>query len=487
MDVCVTGAHHGDFLSMDATTHSVSLGQARGYPFPPHPLVSSALSFSSSHATMRSLLVVLALPLVLGAQDIGSLPPTIAAELRAAVIDTFKLPQGGSYGDTCVLCANGGAIGALVRVSFHDAAGGGGPDSNGGANGCIDPTNSDNNGLAVITSQLNAIQARFQSYLSRGDLYVFAANIAIELASTRPTGRGLPAGFDATTGPLYLPFRTGRVDDASCNGVDAAFLPLTSFTWAGSPRSIASTFGRFGMSVAEIVALFGAHTVGRLNSVNSGIINGGWTVFQSSFSTSYYKTLVGIPWDKKDRAQADLWTAGPGQVMLRPDVELVLNTTGGSLSQGRGGVVSACDVFNINNIPVPPGAPPVPPAPPGICPAQNATRASVEYFARNQAAWYANFSTAWVKMTEFGYSVTAGVLIPVGPLPLLPSSSPSASPAGAGLSGAALGAAIGVPIAVCSLLAVAACVSASLRANRRAQQKAVVEPRPPVPWQQPQP
>jgi catalase (peroxidase I) len=48
--------------------------------------------------------------------------------------------------------------------------------------------------------------------------------------------------------------------------------------------------GRFGMSVAEVVAIMGGHSVGRTTFSESGF-DGGWTPFQSSFSNQYFKAL----------------------------------------------------------------------------------------------------------------------------------------------------------------------------------------------------
>ena len=222
-----------------------------------------------------------------------------------------------SYGQPCNAkqnpCPLGDNIGALVRLAFHDAAG------NGGANGCIDFVNTnDNNGLQTVVDTLNHlyVNKKYQDIISKADLYVLAANTAIAFASTSPGntvtslsqsstrlldaapvtpsvnpppppprggGGGGAAPLDPTPGTLHLPFRYGRKDSATCN--DAGALPPASFSWT----NIQGLFGgRFGMNTKEIVAIMGGHSVGRCEAANSGF-EGGWTTTQSSFSNQYYK------------------------------------------------------------------------------------------------------------------------------------------------------------------------------------------------------
>ena len=57
----------------------------------------------------------------------------------------------------------------------------------GGANGCIDFTNSDNSGLQIAVDQLQPIYLKYASIISRADFWVLAANVVILYASTAPT------------------------------------------------------------------------------------------------------------------------------------------------------------------------------------------------------------------------------------------------------------------------------------------------------------
>jgi hypothetical protein len=45
-------------------------------------------------------------------------------------------------------------------------------------------------------------------------------------------------------GPLELPFRYGREDDASCDGVDAAFLPAVQMGYADTAATLPESVTR---------------------------------------------------------------------------------------------------------------------------------------------------------------------------------------------------------------------------------------------------
>ena len=73
-----------------------------------------------------------------------------------------------------------------------------------------------------------------------------------------------------TTTPLHLPFRYGRIDALSCD--DTSALPEANFTFAQTH----AFFGKFDMSVSEVVAIMGAHSLGRCFLDNSGFDGGQW-------------------------------------------------------------------------------------------------------------------------------------------------------------------------------------------------------------------
>ena len=336
----------------------------------------------------------------------STFPPlnaTTIARVDSAILTAFSLPANGTYGVYCNPCANGDAIGSLVRLPFHDAVGGGRPGGKGGPNGCIDFTFAGNNGLQEVVGILETAYTAggFASLLSKADFWVLAGNTAVRIASMLPPGTlpegGLPMPDPE---PLLLPFHYGRVDDATCDGVDGAFLPAVQASYADTAAIFCS---RVGMTPRQLVAIMGAHTVGRAQGSDSGY-DGGWSGFSSSFSIMYYWQLLAVDWNAKDAPDGS-WTApppSPGSPLDKElinlqssDVELVISPSGN------------CSFFNELNF----TAPTPSPAPGSACPVNAINVAALKEFTSNQTAWWLEFADAWRVMTEFSYN---GLLPPVG-------------------------------------------------------------------------
>ena len=281
--------------------------------------------------------------------------------------------------------------------------GGGRPNGLGGPNGCIDFTFTGNGGLQDVVGNLTALYASggFSSLLSKADFFVLAGNAAVRVASMLPPGATPQGGLPMPDAPLRLPFRYGRVDDASCDGVDGAFLPSTNLSYGG----IAAIFcTRVGMTPRQLVAIMGAHTLGRAEASDSGGFDGGWSGFSSSFSIMYYWQLLAVPWNAKDAPLPGEWLAppplpgAPSDPMLinlkSPDVEMVITPS------------DACPFFNELNFTQPTPAP----QPGTACPVNAKNVAALTTFTTNQTAWWEAFAGAWQVMTEYSY---AGQLQPV--------------------------------------------------------------------------
>lgn len=310
------------------------------------------------------------------------------SQISAAIVSDFGMTA--TYGVPCNPCALGDTYGALVRLAFHDAFGEGKT-----SNGCIDFTAPENNGLQQIVGQLAASRAPFASVISAADFWVLAAQLAIQFSST-PAGGARAPGVPASPGALVLPFVFGRVDAAACN--DAGLLPGAGFSWAQS----AAFFGSVGLSVTNVVALFGAHALGRAEFQNSGF-HGGWTTTQSSFSVAYYSQMLGIPWANNNiTAGSDLWLNGgsaPATIRLRSDAEVAISPAAPGCPRfgGRGGAATAG------------------------CPFNTATQSALTAFAGSTAAFYAAFAPAWAIMVGSQGAALAA------PTAVTPSTTPTAT------------------------------------------------------------
>ncbi|RUS18250.1 heme peroxidase, partial [Endogone sp. FLAS-F59071] len=79
---------------------------------------------------------------------------------------------------------------------------------------------------------------------------------------------------------------------------------------------VLDVFGRMGFDVREIVALIGAHTVGRCHADRSGF-DGPWTYTPTRFSNQYFKLLLQKEWVRRN------WD-GPEQFQPKDDPELMM-------------------------------------------------------------------------------------------------------------------------------------------------------------------
>jgi len=355
-----------------------------------------------AHST--STLKRISLGLALWVAAVQAITSSELADVEASIAAAFDL-QPSSYGEPCDPCAQGDAVGGLVRLAFHDAAGGGDR-----ANGCVDLSDPENSGLAPIIDQLESAWRPFADVLSFADAVVVAGNLAIRVASTpSPNANSGGSGSSQVVGPpednggpLLLQFRSGRPDANSCD--DGGELPPATLSWDHSQQLLGR---KFGLLPEETVALFGAHAVGRAQAVNTGV-EGGWTAFQSSLSTNYFKALVTETIDR--RTEID-WRDPQNHLQLTADVEMVISPTEG------------CNSFNILSELMG-----------GNCPANRAILAIAQGFATpgNTAAFYSAFSRAWTKMTESGHSnlqaVDDSAPVPAPPAPPPPAPEPPAPP-----------------------------------------------------------
>lgn len=195
----------------------------------------------------------------------------------------------------------------LVRLAWH-ASGTYDKDTNtGGSNGatmrfCPESRHGANAGLGVARSLLDPIKSKHPN-ISYADLWTLAGVVAIEEAHG-PTIPWTPGRVDFPDGTHCPP--DGRLPDAS-QGAD----------------HIRAVFGRMGFDDREMVALIGAHALGRCHTDRSGF-SGPWTKSPTMFSNDFFNELLNQKWTKKAWDGPLQYQDESGELMMLPtDIALL--------------------------------------------------------------------------------------------------------------------------------------------------------------------
>ena len=135
------------------------------------------------------------------------------------------------------------------------------------------------------------------------------------------------ASIKAMGGPT-IPWSSGRVDalDPAAVTPDGR-LPNADSGPQGAEsddsQHLRDIFYRMGFNDQEIVALSGAHALGRCHTTASGY-DGPWTPTPTTFNNAYYTLLTNLDWKPKEWSGPYQYVAGPkGSLMMLP-TDLVL-------------------------------------------------------------------------------------------------------------------------------------------------------------------
>eukprot|EP00127_Corallochytrium_limacisporum_P001826 Clim_evm11s85 gene=Clim_evmTU11s85 len=194
----------------------------------------------------------------------------------------------------------------LIRLSWHDSGTYQKEKGCGGARGTIrfapEANYGCNAGLEVARDLIIDIKDNYPD-ITYADFFAMA---------------GL-AGIIAMEGPR-IPFRPGRKDGQPDECSEDGVLPD-----GDKDRShVRWVFNKMGFDDRAIVALSGAHSVGRCHKERSGFI-GPWTNNPLKFDNEYYKLLLSEEWEEdKDKPKLQYKDKKTGELMmLHTDLELI--------------------------------------------------------------------------------------------------------------------------------------------------------------------
>jgi len=229
----------------------------------------------------------------------------------------------------------------LVRLAWHASGTYDVKSKTGGSNGATmryEPEAKDgaNAGLHLARGWLEPIKKQFPG-ISYADLWTLAGSVAIEEMGG-PKIDWRPGRSDAGDAKACPP--VGRLPDASKKA-----------------DHVRDVFYRMGFNDQEIVALIGAHSLGRCHTDRSGY-DGPWTRAPTTFSNEFFRVLLETKWTERK------WT-GPKQLQ-DPAGELMM---------------TPADLAFVED---------------------PAFKKYVELYAKDSAKFFSDFAAAWKKLIELG-------------------------------------------------------------------------------------
>lgn len=204
-----------------------------------------------------------------------------------------------------------------------------------------------NAGLASARARLEILKKEFPA-VSFADLWSYAGTVAIEEMGG-PKMKWRAGRRDVLTAPNE-PLPDGLLPDPDGRGINPA-------------DHLRHIFYRMGFTDREIVALSGAHALGRCHEDRSGFW-GPWTTSPTTFSNDYFKVLLEKKWTLKKTHKGELWK-GPQQFEDKSGELMMLAT----------------DLALINDVKF---------------------RPVVEEYAKDEKKFFDDFAKAWIKLQELG-------------------------------------------------------------------------------------
>jgi len=195
----------------------------------------------------------------------------------------------------------------FVRLAWHASGTYDKHSRTGGSNGATmrfkpECDHGANAGLHVARKVLEKVKEKYPE-ISYADLWTLAGVVAVEEMGG-PKIKWFPGRTDAVSGDACPP--DGRLPDAT----------------QGAPH-LRDTFYKMGFNDQEIVALAGAHCLGRCHTDRSGF-SGPWTRAPTTFSNLFFKELVENKWTEKKWSGPKQLEDPTGALMMLPaDMSLI--------------------------------------------------------------------------------------------------------------------------------------------------------------------
>lgn len=188
----------------------------------------------------------------------------------------------------------------LLRLAWHSAGTYDKETGTGGSNGATmrfkpEASHGANNGLVLARDFMEPIYNQYP-WISHGDLWTLAGICAIQ----------------EMQGPV-IPWRPGRQDQEESACTPDGRLPDAS----QGAAHIRTIFGRMGFNDQEMVALSGAHAVGRCHVDRSGF-EGPWTFSPTVFTNDFFRLLNSEKWSARKWEGPFQYQDGSLSLMMLP-------------------------------------------------------------------------------------------------------------------------------------------------------------------------
>ncbi|CAI8495041.1 unnamed protein product [Hanseniaspora opuntiae] len=163
-----------------------------------------------------------------------------------------------------------------------------------------DPSNA---GLGYAYNLLKPVYKKYSEQISHGDLFTLAGVVAVQ-----------------EMGGPKIPWRYGRVDGDIDTLPENGRLPDAN----GNASYVRNFFKRLNfLKDEEVVALIGAHCVGKTHLKNSGF-EGPWGAATNMFTNEFYRNLLNEKWNLETNGAGNKqYNNDKGYMMLPSDMALV--------------------------------------------------------------------------------------------------------------------------------------------------------------------